>query len=580
MQTKYISACITLIMSVAAILECANPSAAARDNTGMDRGADTQSSGASYDDIRSFISSSWDTLTRSLDNCKTYEDQKTDDEPTLYLPKELPRPAALDQLITAQCRVDVELLPEAISEHGALDNAKIKTEGLLYLEHPYVVPGGQFNEMYGWDSYFIIRGLVLDGRVKLARQMVENFFFEIEHYGAVLNANRTYYLTRSQPPFLTSMILTVYQAEGLTNKQDVAWLQRAYDFAVRDYEQWTRGPHLAGDTGLSRYFDHGEGPVPEIIGDPDSYYRGVAQFFAVHGGANEKYLVRVRDSDSEERTIGPIFALPGPCAGAAEDSDHKNCNDATKVALTAEYYKGDRSMRESGFDVSFRFGPFSADTHHYAPICLNSLLYKTEKDLQYISKILGRSQDAEKWRKKAEQRRQNIDKYMWDKERGQYFDYDFTTHTRSAYEFATTFYPLWAGVASDEQARAVMANLKRFEQPGGLAMSRVESQSQWDYPYGWAPIHLLACEGMRRYGYTEDANRVSYNFLTMVIQSFKRDRTVREKYDVVTRTSVTHIVQGYTQNVVGFGWTNAAFLVLSGELSGPWSARLKSTKSF
>jgi alpha,alpha-trehalase len=580
MQTKYISACITLIMSVAAILECANPSAAARDNTGMDRAANTHSSGASYDDIRSFISSSWDILTRSLDNCKTYEDQKTDDEPTLYLPKELPRPAALDQLITARCRVDVESLPEAISEHGALDNAKIKTEGLLYLEHPYVVPGGQFNEMYGWDSYFIIRGLVLDGRVNLAKQMVENFFFEIEHYGAVLNANRTYYLTRSQPPFLTSMILTVYEAGGLTNKPDVVWLQRAYDFAVRDYDQWTREPHLAGDTGLSRYFDHGEGPVPEIIGDPDSYYRGVAQFFAVHGGANEKYLVRVRDRHSEERAIGPIFDLPGPCAGATEDANHKNCNDATKVALTAEYYKGDRSMRESGFDVSFRFGPFSADTPHFAPICLNSLLYKTEKDLEHIGKLLGHSQDAEKWRQKAERRRQNIDKYMWDKERGQYFDYDFTTHTRSTYEFATTFYPLWAGAASDEQARAVMANLKRFEQPGGLAMSRVESQSQWDYPYGWAPIHLLACEGMRRYGYNEDANRVSYHFLTMVIESFERDRTIREKYDVVTRTSVTHIVQGYTQNVVGFGWTNAAFLVLSGELSGPWSSRLKSSKSF
>ncbi len=90
----------------------------------------------------------------------------------------------------------------------------IQNDGLLYLEHPYVVPGGQFNEMYGWDSYFIIRGLLREHRIEMAKGMVENFFFEIEHYGGVLNANRTYYLTRSQPPFLSSMILAVYNAEN------------------------------------------------------------------------------------------------------------------------------------------------------------------------------------------------------------------------------------------------------------------------------------------------------------------------------------------------------------------------------
>ena len=106
-------------------------------------------------------------------------------------------------------------------------------------------------------------------------------------------------------------------------------------------------------------------------------------------------------------------------------------------------------------------------------------------------------------------------------------------------------------------------------------MSQVESQAQWDFPYGWAPIHLLACEGMRRYGYNEDADRVSYNFLTMVLQNFERDRTIREKYDLVTRTSVTHIVEGYAQNVVGFGWTNGAFLVLANQLPPQRLGRLK-----
>jgi alpha,alpha-trehalase len=548
-----------------AILECANPSAGRGDHGSMNR-PEAQAGQPSYEKIQAYISSGWDTLTRSLDKCQTFEDIKTDAEPTLYLPAEIPEPDALLQLVKARCRVEVRSLPDSISTHDQLHRSEIKPEGLLYLAHPYVVPGGQFNEMYGWDSYFIIRGLLLAGRLDLAKGMVENFFFEIEHYGAVLNANRTYYLSRSQPPFLSSMVLAVYEAEEHANKQDPAWLERAYDFVVSDYRQWTNPPHLAGDTGLSRYFDYGEGPVPEIMGDPSAYYRGVAQFFAVHGGADKKYLVQADGSGADAKMVGPVFTLPGPCAGAAERSTNDNCPATTTVALTAEFYKGDRSMRESGFDVSFRFGPFSADTHHYAPVCLNSLLYKTEKDLEHISKLLGKADDAKKWSDRAVLRRRNIDQFLWDGKRGQYFDYDFTTHTRSTYEYATTFYPLWTALASGEQARAIMKNLNRFENPGGLAMSRVESQAQWDFPYGWAPIHLLACEGMRRYGYNQEADRISYDFLTMVMQNFERDHTIREKYDVVSRTSVTHIVEGYAQNVVGFGWTNGVFLVLASQL--------------
>src|ERR1044071_93901 len=103
------------------------------------------------------------------------------------------------------------------------DARAIQGHGLLYLPNPYVVPGGRFNEMYGWDSYFIVRGLVRDGDLAMARNMIENFFFEIEHYGAVLNANRTYYFTRSQPPFLTSMIMSYYDAQKAAGKQDREW---------------------------------------------------------------------------------------------------------------------------------------------------------------------------------------------------------------------------------------------------------------------------------------------------------------------------------------------------------------------
>src|SRR4029077_14273015 len=156
--------------------------------------------------------------------------------------------------------------------------------------------------------------------------------------------------------------------------------------------------------------------------------------------------------------------------------------------LEPDYYKGDRSMRESGFDISFRFGPFGAFTHHFAPVCLNSLLFKTERDLETMSRVLGKNADAARWRALAEARRRAVQKFLWDERQGLFSDYNFDTGRKSDYRYATTFYPLWVGLASDEQARAVMQNLHLFEQPGGLAMSLRQSEGQWDYPFGWAPI--------------------------------------------------------------------------------------------
>jgi alpha,alpha-trehalase len=212
--------------------------------------------------------------------------------------------------------------------------------------------------------------------------------------------------------------------------------------------------------------------------------------------------------------------------------------------------------------VTFRFGPLGAGTHHFAPVCLNSLLYKTEKDMERMSTLLGHPQDAKNWGSKAAERRKRMIQYFWDARQGLFFDYNFVAGKRSKYEYATTFYPLWAGLASKAEARAVARNLKLFEQPGGLAMSRSETQAQWDFPYGWAPIQLLAVEGLRHYGYDKEADRISANFLSMVLENFGRDHTIREKYNVVTRSTETSVVEGYAQNVTGFGWTNAVFLEL------------------
>jgi len=503
--------------------------------------------------ILSYIHNGWHTLTRSTNECESLTDPKLRNPGlVIYLPYGMKVPAGVSQL-KKQCDVQIKMLPRPITRLGQIDPKSLPVQGLLYLPNPYVVPGGRFNEMYGWDSYFIIRGLIEDGKPDLARGMVENFFFEIERYGAVLNANRTYYLTRSQPPFLSSMILAVHHANVASHQDDAAWLARSYRYMQRDYKLWMTAPKLNRATGLSRYYDTGSGPVPEI-GDNNDYYATVADWLVKHPDVATGYL-----TDVAANGTGAAFQVP-LCGD-------RPCEKSKTVWLTPGFYKGDRAMRESGFDVSFRFGPFGGSTQDFAPVCLNSLLYKVERDLSEVARKLRRPNESHRWRRLAEHRRWLIDRYLWDSTDGLFVDYNLRRHQRSNVLYATTFYPLWTGLATAPQASAVRRHLAQLEQPGGIAMSDRETGVQWDKPYGWAPIQMITVEGLRRYGFREDANRISHNFLTMVVENEKKDGFIREKYNVVNRTTVASVSVGYAENVVGFGWTNGTFLVLWNELS-------------
>src|SRR3984893_11411310 len=504
-------------------------------------GAAKSSPDAGLTPILQYISAAWDTLTRSMTECQSIGDPKIKASPVLYLPANFEAPAAVQKLST-ECNVRIEHLPMEIHHLGEIDSSTIQPHGLLYLEHKYVVPGGRFNEMYGWDSYFIIRGLLREGRVELARGMVDNFFFEIEHYGAMLNANRTYYLTRSQPPFLSSMFVDVYDAMQKGGHPDTVWLAKAYADLEKDYAMWTHEPHLAGETGLSRYYDFGEGPPAEAVQDESGFYRKVSQYFFLHPAEATDYGLETKPGTNES-VAGAPYSLQ--VCDVSLTMARAECERAKQFKLSADYYKGDRSMRESGFDVSFRFGPFGAATHHFAPVCLNSLLYKTEKDLEQISQWLGHSEDAKKWNQRGEVRKKLISRYLWNQERGLFFDHNFQTSRMANYWYASTFYPLWAGLATPEQAKAVVNNLKTFERPGGLPMSISETGAQWDLPYGWGNIEMLAIDGLRRYGFNTDADRLSYEFLATVAENFRHDGNIREKYNVVTRSSEAHVELGY-----------------------------------
>ncbi len=510
---------------------------------------------ADHTRIDVYIRNSWDTLSRSMSDCKSLVDIKVKTAPVLYLPADLPVPPAVAAMHAA-CGVDVRHLPRVIHHIDEVKPSDVPVAGLLYLPNRYVVPGGRFNEMYGWDSYFILLGLEHDNRRDLAKGMVENFFYEIQNYGAILNANRTYFFTRSQPPFLSSMIREVYEHPAPGTQPDLQWLARAYSFAQRDYALWVSPEHRAGDTGLARYFDLGQGPVPEMA-DDSSYYPDVIRWLLAHPTDHPGYLVN--------STMHPTAAeAAGLATTSCDITTSRVCAQAIvdNHRLTASFYRGDRAMRESGFDPTFRFGPFSGSTQHFAPVGLNSLLYKYEIDMAHIATLLGRNTEATQWTQRAAARRAAIDKYLWDASAGMYFDYDFVTHARNNYDYLTTFYPLWSRAASPAQAAAVHANLKHFEQSGGLQTSDTVSGVQWDAPFGWAPITWLAVSGLDQNGFHNDAARIAREFTSTILTNFLRDGTIREKYNVASGSANVKVAAGYKSNIIGFGWTNAVYLKL------------------
>ena len=203
---------------------------------------------------------------------------------------------------------------------------------------------------------------------------------------------------------------------------------------------------------------------------------------------------------------------------------------------------------------------------------LNGLLYRYELDLARFAQQLGKMADAERWTRMASARKQAIDRYLWHTERGLYADFDFVAGRPSAHPYLTTYYPLWAGAASAPQAAAVRDKLSIFERRGGLSMSDRASGAQLDDPFGWAPTNWLAVCGLEAYGFGADAERISDKFTATIDRSFAADGTIREKYNVALGNADVHVTTGYTQNVVGFGWTNGVYLkmreLLSAESGG------------
>ncbi|KAK5628572.1 hypothetical protein RRF57_004287 [Xylaria bambusicola] len=528
----------------------------------------------------------WEALTRRIDASSievaaTDKKDWTDDpRPRIYIPYGTPEQYEYYVQLARErpeLRLDVQRLPEVITPDVVLNLHDNHGPGLLatameeYVDPntgektlrgvPFVVPGGRFNELYGWDSYMESLGLLVNDKVHLAKAMVQNFCFCIRHYGKILNATRSYYLTRSQPPFLTDMALRVY--EKIQHQPGAKeFLRDAMIAAIKEYYTvWMAEPRLDPKTGLSRYRPEGRGVPPETEA---SHFVHILEPYV------EKYKMSFKDF---------VRAY--------------NHGEIVEPELD-EYFLHDRAVRESGHDTSYRLEKVCANL---ATIDLNSLLFKYEMDIaRTIRNVFGdhlkipaewcsgsmkpgQAETSATWDRRWRRRRAAIDKYCWNEEEGMYFDYDTVKEAQSTYESCTTFWPLWASVPDPAKAaRVVSSAVPKFEAYGGLLSGTEKSRGevsierpsrQWDYPYGWAPQQMLAWTGLYRYGYADLVQRLAYKWLFMITKAFfDFNGVVVEKYDV-TRPIDPHRVdaeygnQGLDFKGVakeGFGWVNASYV--------------------
>ncbi|KAF1354616.1 neutral trehalase short isoform [Delphinella strobiligena] len=527
----------------------------------------------------------WPNLTRRIDGsniAKVGKDPKdwTDNpRPRIYIPLGAPEQHAYYTRIAREhpdMNLDVVWLSENPGDEEYVRDLN-DAPGLLALEMervpntpsgeidfrglPFVVPGGRFNELYGWDSYMETLGLLVNERSDLAKSMVKHFCFCIKHYGKILNANRTYYLCRSQPPLLTDMALRVY--EHISHEPDsLDFLRNAILAAIKEYYSvWMAVPRFDAESGLSRYRPTGLGVPPETEA---SHFEHVLTPYAEKHGMTFKEFVQAYN------------------------------HGKVKEPELDEYFVHDRAVRESGHDTSYRLEGVAANL---ATVDLNSLLYKYEMDISRTirnffgdklvipdsflcqGQISGHTESSATWDRRARRRKAAMEKLMWDEKEGMFFDYDTVAKKHTGYESATTFWSMWAGVCSPRQAAAMVEKaLPKFEELGGLASGTKKSRGevnlhrpnrQWDYPFGWAPQQILAWTGLMRFGYVEEAQRLAYRWLYMVTKAFVDfNGVVVEKYDVTQPIHPHKVTAEYGNQgsgfkgvaKEGFGWVNASYV--------------------
>lgn len=383
---------------------------------------------------------------------------------------------------------------------------------LLPLPHDYVVPGGRFSELYYWDSYFTMLGLHSNRRSDLLGSMADNFAWLIDTYGHVPNGNRTYYLSRSQPPVFCLMV-DLFEDKGIRRAVDyLPQLRKEYAFWMDGADELRPGEahrhcvRTKDGALLNRYWDDRDTPREE------SYWEDVL---------------------TARRSTRPVH----------------------------DVYRDLRAGAESGWDFSSRWQAdqmelASIRTTSILPVDLNSLLFKLEHQIARLSDMRGDNIAASDFYQRAEARCKAMNTCFWNDKVGAFFDYDWQLDYQRDNLTGATVAPLFVRCASNDQARRVADVMRaRMLAPGGISTTEVgPSGQQWDRPNGWAPVQWMAMSGFTNYGHHALADDIKQRWLLIVSELYELESKLVEKY--ILRPTAEHATGGEYPLQDGFGWTN------------------------
>ena len=393
---------------------------------------------------------------------------------------------------------------------------------LLPLPKSYVVPGGRFREIYYWDSYFTMLGLAESGRVDLIKDMIDNFAYLIDTYGHIPNGNRSYYLSRSQPPYFSSMVMLLAELEGLSSV--VKYLPQL----KKEYNFW-----MKGQSGLS---------------DGNQTIRRTVKM------SNGSILNRYWDDVAEPR--------PESYREDFELAEHADEPDS----ITYQHLK---AGAESGWDYSSRWfedyqNMKTIKTTQIVPVDLNSLLYHLETSIARLSEADNATTEAETFNELAELRKNNINQILWNDEIGYYTDYNLYGNAQSEYLTAAIASPLYFNIADQAKADKVAIMIKeKLLLDGGLVTTLNDTGQQWDYPNGWAPLQWIAIKGLLNYGHRGLAKEIASRWIKLNRKVFAETGKMMEKYNVADINLEAGGGEYALQD--GFGWTNGVALKILAE---------------
>lgn len=428
-------------------------------------------------------------------------------------------------------RSDFHTNPHAtVSEHISslwyeLERRNRRDRGsLIALPHSYVVPGGRFSEQFYWDSYFIMLGLAADNRWDMIEGMIKNYCYMIRKFGFIPTANRTYFTSRSQPPFFSHMIRLLARHKGRRVLIEYLpylvlehrfWMKGRSKLGPTEHKAYARVVETPGGTLLNRYYDNKTTPRPESLREDIETAKGASD----------------RQAD--------------------------------------RLYLHLRAGAESGWDFSSRWfsDPHDIRTIHTAdivPVDLNALLYQLEITIAEAYQLLYQPLPARKYQSLAERRAKAINEYCWDEAEGFFVDYNFHHGKPTGRLSLAGVFPLYAKIASAKQAAAVAKKLEEvFLKNGGLIATPIDNGQQWDAPNGWAPLQWVAIEGLRNYGYHTLANEIKSRWMKVNIKVFTAKRKLIEKYNVENADGLGGGGEYPLQD--GFGWTNGVLAALLAE---------------